>query len=153
MVNVFAVYDKKYGNTRTVAESIVEGLGETEDVDITIVDTEDIDINNIPEFDVLLIGSPNHIGGPVRGITRFIDRLGKLGLTGKKAAVFDTYMGGDVNKVVQKMEKRIKNRAPGLSLITSGLSVRVDTAKGPIAEDDMPKCRAYGETIAKLITS
>ena len=153
MVNVFLVYDTKHGNTKIVAEAILEGLIQAEGINTTISDIEDIDINNIPKFDVVLIGSPNHMGGPVRGITKFIDSLGKLNLTAKQAAVFDTYMGGDINKAVLKMEKRIMDKASGLKLITPGLSIKVEGMKGPIAEDELPKCKAFGENIAKQIMS
>jgi len=100
---------------------------------------------------LVLIGSPNHMGGPVRGITRFIDELGKLDMAGKQAAVFDTYMGGDFNKAVSKMEARIKNKAPSLELISPGLSIRVEGMKGPIAEGELPKCREFGIKIAEKI--
>jgi flavorubredoxin len=153
MVNVLVVYDTKHGNTKLVAETILEGLKQAEGIDTTISDIEEIDINNIPKFDVVLMGSPNHMGGPVRGITKFIDSLGKLNLTAKQVAVFDTYMGGDFNKAVLKMEKRITEKASGLNVITPGLSIKVEGMKGPVSEGELPKCKAFGENIAKQIMS
>jgi flavorubredoxin len=151
MVNVLVVYDTKHGNTKLVAEAIVEGLRKTEGIDIIISDIEDIDINNIPKFDVVLIGSPNHMGGPVRGIIKLIDNLGKLDQSEKQGAVFDTYMGGDLNKAVSKMEKKIREKVSGLHLIASGLSIRVEGMKGPVAEGELLKSKAFGENIAKQI--
>ncbi|MFC1802530.1 flavodoxin family protein [Thermoproteota archaeon] len=153
MVNVFVVYDTKHGNTKFVAEAIVEGLRQNEGIDTNISDIEDLDLNNIPKFDVVLIGSPNHMGGPVRGITKFIDSLEKLDLSAKQAAVFDTYMGGDINKAVSKMEKRIMEKASSLNLITSGLSIKVEGMKGPVAEGELPKSKVFGENIARQIMS
>jgi flavorubredoxin len=147
------VYDTKHGNTKLVAEAIVEGLRQTEGIDTNISDIEDIDLNNIPKFDVVLIGSPNHMGGPVRGITKFIDSLEKLDLSAKQAAVFDTYMGGDINKAVSKMEKRIMEKASSLNLITPGLSIKVEGMKGPVAEDELPKSKVFGENIARQVMS
>jgi flavodoxin len=153
LVNVLVVYDTKHGNTKLVAETIVEGLKIVDGIDSTIRDVEDMDVNNIPVFDVVLVGSPNHMGGPVRGITKFIDGLGKLDLTGKQAAVFDTYMGGDVDKAVSKMEKRIREKASGLHIIAPGLSVKVEGMKGPLADGELPRCKAFGEKIANQIKS
>lgn len=147
-MRVFVVYDTKHGNTRIVAESIVDGLREVEGVEAEISDVEAIDPNNLPDFDAILIGSPNHVGRPARSISRFIDRLGRLGVAGKRAAVFDTYLGGDFNKVVGKMEGRIRDRVPGLGLIGPGLSIRVEGLRGPIAEGELPKCRDFGRKIA-----
>ena len=148
-MKAFVVYDTKYGNTKLVAETIADGLKEVEGMETTISDIEELDLDNIPDFNLVLIGSPNHMGGPVRGITRFIDELGRLDLEGKQAAVFDTYMGGDFNKAVSKMEARIKQKVPSIRLISSGLSIRVEGMKGPIAEGELPKCREFGIKIAE----
>jgi flavodoxin len=86
VVKVLVVYDTKYGNTKLVAETIVEGLDEADGIETSIWDIESLKFDDIPDFDVVLIGSPNHIGGPVRGINGFIDRLGELDIKGKKAA-------------------------------------------------------------------
>lgn len=148
MVRVFVVYDTKHGNTRIVAENIVDGLEEAGGIETALSDVEAVDPNNMPDFDAILIGSPNHVGRPARSISRFIDRLGRIEMTGKKVAVFDTYLGGDFNKVVKKMEGRIRDKVPSLNLISPGLSIRVDEMKGPIAEGELPKCRDFGRNIA-----
>ena len=103
----------------------------------------------ILDYDLILIGSPNHWGGPTRGIKKFIDKLGKIRLEDKMGAVFDTYIERDFNKAVQKMEERINEKVPGLKLIIPGLSIKVEGMKGPIAEGELPKCKEFGNKIAK----
>jgi flavorubredoxin len=147
-MKILVVYDTKYGNTKLVAETILEGLKRVEGIETAIHDIEKLKLDELPDFDVVLIGSPNHFGRPVRGINRFIDRLGELDTRGKKAAVFDTYLGGDFNKAVLKMESRIKDKAPDLELISTGLSIKVEGTKGPITEGELPKCRDFGTKIA-----
>jgi len=151
IVKAFVVYDTKYGNTKLVAETIADGLKGVEGMETAISDIEGLDLDNIPDFDLVLIGSPNHMGGPVRGITKFIDELGRLDMAGKQAAVFDTYMGGDFNKAVSKMDARIKQKAPSLRLISPGLSIRVQGMKGPIADGELPKCREFGNKLAEQL--
>lgn len=151
MVKVLVVYDTMHGNTKLVAEAIVDGLEGVDGIETVIRDVEELKLDDIPDFDVVLIGSPNHMGGPVRGINRFIDRLGGLDIKRKKAAVFDTYLGGDFNKAVSKMEARVRNKAPGLELISPGLSVRVEGMRGPVADGELHKCRDFGEKIADQI--
>ena len=111
MVKVFVVYDTKYGNTKFVAEKIVEGIGEVEGIETAISDIEEVDLEKVADSDAILIGAPNHIGRPSRTIRKFIDKLGKLDLKAKWVAVFDTYLGGDFEKAVKKMEKRIGERS------------------------------------------
>ena len=148
MVKVSVVYDTKYGNTKLVAEKIVEGLKEAEGIETAISDVEGVDLDEVAGSDAILIGSPNHLGRPARSITAFIDKLGRLGLKGKQVAVFDTYLGGDFEKAMKKMEQRIKEKAPGLKMIAPGLSIKVVGTQGPVAEGEFPKSKKFGTRIA-----
>jgi flavorubredoxin len=148
LVKVFVVYDTKYGNTKLVAETIIEGLREIEGIETAISDVEEADLEKVADSDAIVIGAPNHMGRPARAIRKFIDKLGKLDLKVKWVAVFDTYLGGDFEKAVKKMEKRIGEQVPGLKLITSGLSINVQGTKGPIVEGELPKCKDFGKNIA-----
>ena len=151
MVKVFVVYDTKYGNTKLVAEKIVEGIGEVEGIETAISDVEEVDLEKVAGSDAILIGSPNHMGGFARSIRKFIDNLGKLDLKAKWVTVFDTYLGGDFEKAVKKMEKRIGEKVPGLKLMIPGLSIRVGGMKGPIVDGELPKCKDFGKKIANLL--
>ncbi|MFX1576433.1 MAG: flavodoxin family protein [Promethearchaeota archaeon] len=148
MVTVLVVYDTKYGNTKLVAEKIAEGLNEVEGIETTISDVKNTDPKKMVDYDAILIGTPTHFGGPARGINKLIDKLGKLDLKAKWAAVFDTYLGEDFEKSVKKMETRIREKAPTLKLITPGLSIQVDGMKGPITEGEFSKCTDFGKHIA-----
>ncbi len=152
-MKVFVVYDTKYGNTKLVAEKIVEGMKEVEGIEATISDVEETDPKKAADYDAILIGSPNHFGGPVGGIKKLIDKLGKLDLKAKWVAVFDTYLGGDFEKAVKKMEKRISEKAPGLKQFAPGLSIKVGGMKGPIVDEDLPKSREFGKNIANQLAS
>jgi flavodoxin len=151
MARVLLVYESKYGNTKLVAETIAAGITEVSDNKITICKLKEIEVKQPSDFDVVLIGSPNHMGGPTGGIMKFINDLGKLDVKGKYVAVFDTYMAKDYEKAVKKMEKRIINKMPEVKLLTPKLSIRVDGMKGPISEGELPKCKDFGSTIASQI--
>ncbi len=66
----------------------------------------------------------------------------------KWAAVFDTYIKTDFEMAVKKMETRINEKVPKLKLIVPGLSIKVNGMKGPIAEEELPKCIDFGKKIA-----
>ena len=120
-------------------------------IEANLSEIKEVDLNKIVDYDAILIGSPNHIGGPTRGVKKFIDKLGKLPLKGKLFAVFDTYIGKDFEKAVKKMEKQINEKAPELKMIAPGLSIRVQGIKGPIQEGELPKCKEFGYKIATQI--
>ncbi len=148
MVKVFVVYDTKYGNTKLVAEKIVEGMREIEGIETAISDVKDVALERVAGYDAILIGGPAHFGAPTRTINRFIDKLSKLDLEAKWAAVFDTYIKADFEMAVKKMETRINEKVPRLKLIVSGLSTKVNGMEGPIAEGELPKCLDFGKKIA-----
>jgi flavodoxin len=147
MMKVYVVYDTKYGNTKLVAEKIVEGIREAEGIDTAISDVKDVKFLEVANSDVLLIGSPNHFDGPARGIDAFIDKLGKLDKKMKWVAVFDTHLAEDKGAHT-KMEQRIGEKIPGLKLITPSLSIKVDGMEGPISGGELPKCVDFGKKIA-----
>jgi len=148
MAKVLLVYESKYGNTKLVAETIAEGIKEVSDNQTTIYELKEIELKQPPDFDVILIGSPNHMGRPTGGVKKFINELGRLNVKGKYIAAFDTYMAKDYEKAVKKMEKRINEKMPEFILLTPSLSIRVDGMKGPITEGELPKCKDFGRTIA-----
>lgn len=153
MVKALVVYESKYGNTKLVAETITEGMNEVGGIEVSIRELKEVDLNEVPNYDVILIGSPNHVGGPTRGIKGFIGKLGKLQLRGKMFAVFDTYLGRDFEKAVKKMEKQINEKALAMKRLAPGLSIKVQGMKGPIMDDELSKCREFGKKIAAQLKS
>ena len=151
MAKVIVVYESKYGNTKLVAETIIEGMSEVEGIETVLSELKEVDLNKVIDYDAILVGSPNHYGGPTKSVRKFIDKLGKLPLKEKMFAVFDTYFRGDFEKAAKKMEKRINEKAPGLKQIAPGLSIKVQGVKGPIVEGELPKCKEFGNKIANQL--
>ncbi|MBY8983922.1 MAG: flavodoxin family protein [Candidatus Lokiarchaeota archaeon] len=143
------IYDTKHGNTKQVAELIGDGLNSVEENIITFRNVEDFDPNKEEVYDLIIIGTPNHYGKPTKPIKKFIQDLPKSSLKVNSFTVFDTYMFKDYEKVVKKMEKRISKLIPSLNRVSSGLSIRVAATKGPILDDELPKCKDFGIKLAK----
>ena len=148
-MKIIIIYDTKHGNTKKVAEFIGEGLKSVEGNDKTLRNVEEFDTDKEEAYDLILIGSPNHFGKPTKPIKKFLQALPNSSLKAKSFAVFDTYMFKEYEKVVKKMEKKINEHIPSLNKISSGLSIRVVKTKGPILEEDLPKCKDFGIKLAK----
>ncbi len=114
-------------------------------IEASLSNVKDTDLDTIVNCDAILLG------GPTRGIKKFIDKLSSLPLAGKQFAVFDTYMGKDVEKAVRKMEQRIHEKAPALKMLARGLSMQVQGTKGPIVDAELPKCKEFGTAIAATL--
>jgi flavorubredoxin len=151
LTKVLIVYESKYGNTKRAAEAIIEGMKQVKEMEITLASVKEVNLNKIADYHVILIGSPNHIGGPTRGVKGFIDKLSKLHLEGKMFGVFDTYMGRDFEKAVKKMEEKISKKAPAMKRMVPGLSIKVQGLKGPILEEELQKCKVFGNKIAEQL--
>jgi menaquinone-dependent protoporphyrinogen IX oxidase len=152
VLRVFVVYDSKYGNTKEVAESIVQGLTE-EGIETGIGYAKEVEPRSLLCYDALIIGAPNHMGQPSRTINKFVDSLAGIQLNAKTAATFDTYFqrGRYFEKAMQKIEKHISQRLPNLTLVKPGLSVRVRGVNGPIVEGELPKAKEFGKKFANRL--
>ncbi len=153
MANVLVVYDSKYGNTKLVADKIVEGLKQVEGIESTSVYAKTVKPEKMADFDALLVGGPNHMGKPSRTIRRFVDELAKADLARKKVAVFDTYFGRQRNfeKAMKKLEKTVEAKLSGWELLAPGLSIKVTGIKGPIADGELSKCVDFGKRLASQL--
>jgi len=151
LTNIIIIYDSWFGNTQVVAETIAKGINEIEKTPVHIKKIKDTEPNDVLDYDIILIGSPNHMGGPTRKVKKFIDNLGKLKIDDKQIAVFDTYVRKNVHigKTVRKMEKRISEKLSDLKIITEGLSIQVKGVRGPLEKGELSKCILFGNKLIK----
>src|SRR5665647_2098126 len=135
-MKVLIIYDSKYGNTKTVAENILEGLKLAETIEADIDYVKEVDFQRIVCYDALIIGAPNHMGRPSRTMKKFIDMLAELDLKAKKMAVFGTYSGRKrlADRGVKKLEIILGKKSPNLKLLSPSLSVKVKGVTGPVVE-------------------
>jgi menaquinone-dependent protoporphyrinogen IX oxidase len=153
LVKVFVAYDSKYGNTKLAAESVLKGIREIKGIETAIGYVKIVDAAKMADYDVMVLGAPNHMGRPSRTIKKFVDKLAENDLKVKHVAVFGTYAGRirTVDRAVKKLEKMVKKKLPNVNLISPTLSVRVNGVTGPIVEGELPKCVDFGKKIAKQL--
>ena len=149
-MKVFVAYDSKYGNTKLAAESILKGIKDVEGFEATIGYVKEVDAEEVADYDVLVLGGPNHMGRPSRTIKNFVDKLTELDLKAEYVAVFGTYAGRirTLDRAVKKMEKIVEKKLPNVKLILPSLSVRVNGVTGPVVDGELPKCVDFGQKIA-----
>ena len=151
-MKVLIVYYTKYGNTEKVAKLIGEGISSKEGNEVVVKNVKDVNLKKDDSYNLILIGSPNHFGRHVGSIKKFINKLPKSKLNVNAYAVFDTYITADFEKAVKKMEEQISEVMPDLTKASPGLSIKVEgtgVSKGPIVNDDLPKCKEFGIKLAQ----
>jgi len=149
LIKVLVGYDTKYGNTKTVAQKIQEGLAKVDGIKTELCNVKEVDEELLTDFDAIVFGGPNHMGRPTGTIKNFVNKLSGFESKLKKVAVFGTYAGRErtEDRAVRKLEKMVKNKLSNLGLIQPTLSVRVNRIRGPIIEGEIPKCIDFGEKI------
>jgi len=148
---VIVIYESKYGNTKQVAGEIIAGIKETIDAEVILSEVKQVNFDDVIAADALLIGSPNHWGGHTGSIKKFINELGEINLNRVPVTVFDTYINKDSDKAVRKMEKQLTEKVLSLKLVTPGLSIKLKGTKGPILEEELPRCREFGVKFGEVI--
>ncbi|MBY8980456.1 MAG: flavodoxin family protein [Candidatus Lokiarchaeota archaeon] len=148
-MKVLIVFDTKHGNTQQCGEIIAEGINSVEGNETEVVNVKDFDLSEDKTYDLILIGSPNHVGTYTKSIKKFIKNLSSASVKASSFAAFDTYIKGDFEKAVKKMEKQIGENFPNSTMALPGLSIKVGGMKGPIVEEDLSKCKEYGIQLAK----
>ena len=151
-MKILIVYDSKYGNTERVAKLIAEGITSIEGNEVIINKVKEVKHKKEAAYDLLLIGSPNHFGRHVSSVKKFISKLPLSNLKANAYAVFDTYITADFEIAVKKMEEQISELMPNLRKASSGLSIKVEgtgPSKGPIVNDELPKCKEFGIKLVK----
>ena len=146
-MKVLIVYDSKYGNTEKVAKLIAEGISSTEGNEVIVNHVKDVNLKEESSYDLLIIGSPNHFGKHIGSVKKFINKLPKSQLKANAYTVFDTYITADFEKAVKKMEEQISEVIPDLTQASSGLSIKIEgtgPSKGPIVNQELPKCKEFG---------
>ncbi|MFW9949839.1 MAG: flavodoxin family protein [Candidatus Thorarchaeota archaeon] len=151
-MKVLIVYDTKYGNTEKVAKLIAEGINTVEGNEVIVNNVKDVKLKKDGSYDLILIGSPNHFGRHTGSIKKFINKLPKAQFKVTAYTVFDTYITNDFEKAVKKMETQISEVMPEFIQASPGLSIKVvgtGVSKGPITEEDLPKCKEFGIKLAQ----
>jgi flavodoxin len=99
------VFDSNFGNTKKIAETIAEGLGNSAE----IKSVSDFDKKHLEGVDILIVGSPIIGWRPTEKTMRFLESLDDGCLRGMKATAFDTrvrlFIHGDaMNKINQRLK-------------------------------------------------
>ena len=164
------VYESMFGNTKTIAEAIAEGLHEAGEVTLGSVD--DLSPEAVGDAGLLVAGGPTHGHGMARpnahqtlakdrsyakygpvlageeSLRGWLERLP----AGRAAAAFDTRFakprwltGSAATKIAQRLGGK------GYSIVGTE-SFFVQTTGGPLADGERQRAAAWGRQLAAKLT-
>jgi hypothetical protein len=158
------VYESWFGNTRTIAEAIARGLGESYQVTLCTVDEAPL----VGELDLLVVGAPTQVHGLSSETSRkaALERRGTDGepgigargyleglphVDGLPAAAFDTRVDRPalvVGSAARGIAKRLERR--GFVLAAPPASFFVGGTPGPLAPDEVVRAVEWGRSLAAV---
>jgi flavodoxin len=139
-MKALVLYDSKYGNTKMVAEEVAKGASAKMETDVRHI--EDAGTGEVEGYDIIAIGTPNHMGRPTGKTKKFVKNLKGQKLEKKTFGFFDTCLKGEEGKATRKLASKLRDIAPGV-MIAPELSILVGGMKGPIVDGEMPKCAEF----------
>lgn len=149
MTRALVIYDTMHGNTNVVAEKIAKAIRAGGNIKANLSFVDDVIVGKISEYDIIVIGTPNHYSRPSKKVGEFIKKLKGLDLEGTKVAAFDTCLRKQEGRAFGRIEKEIREIVPDAQLISPGLSILVGGVKGPILDGELTKCEDFGRRIAE----
>lgn len=154
-------YDSYYGNTKLVAEALVEQVrAEGHEAELRSVKE---DYPSPPQGDFLFVGSPNRMGRASGATKRFVKKLDRESWKDKPIAVFTTVALLPKADATEKQKKSAEKwtlraapklrdmaRARGLNAVDKVLHVEVKDAKGPLVDNGIEQTKAFAHDFLAL---
>ena len=97
MKRALVLYHSLFGNTKTVAECLSQGIRET-GIEVDCQSIDDVDITEISQYSFIAIGGPTHMIRPSKEMKEFLKRLKSADLSGLAGFSFDTRNESRMNK-------------------------------------------------------
>jgi len=173
MTRALVVYESVFGDARTIAQAIADGLS-------TVISAEAVAAAEAPaelgdDVALLVVGGPNHALGMPRPSTResavkqYDADIADTGsglhewleavhcpVTGLGAAAFDTRGSG--HKLLTKMDHAARTEEKllgklGAKLLASAQHFYVEDTKGPLVEGEESRAREWGHSLAERVAA
>jgi flavodoxin short chain len=141
MTKIVVVYLSTSGNTKAMADAIVEGA-KSRNVDAEAVNFHEAKIEDLKSADAIAIGSSTFHYKILPPMEKFIENLGKANVSGKTGAAFGSYgwSGEAPGMIAEKM------RDIGMKVIDPVLRVQY----APL-EKDLEESKRLGKDLAEKV--
>ena len=141
MPKVVVVYLSTSGNTKAMADAIVEGAI-SRNVDAVSMNFHEANIEDLMSADAIALGSSTFHYKMLPPMEKFIESLSKLNAKGKVGAAFGSYgWSGEAPVMIAE-----KMRALGMKVIDPVLRVQYAPA-----EKDLEECKRLGKDLANKV--
>ena len=142
-MRVIIVYDSLHGNTQKIAEAMGAAIG----ADAAVHRVGSLDNSDMLSADIVVVGSPTHGGRPTPAVQEMLSRL--TGLKGKRAAAFDTRLGGRMVKLFGYAAPRAHDllKEKGAAMVAPPEGFVVMKTVGPLRDGEIERAAAWAKAL------
>ncbi|MGY1753393.1 flavodoxin family protein [Blastococcus sp. SYSU D01042] len=173
MNRALVVYESVFGDARTIAHAIADGLSASIPVDVVAASEGPTEVG--ADVALVVVGGPNHafsmprpstrdgavtqhgaeIADTSRGLHEWLDAVRIQG-DGTRAAAFDTR--SDHPKLLVKMDHAARTeekllRGHGMTILAPAEHFYVTDTKGPLAPGEEDRARLWGAALAQALAA
>ncbi len=145
------VYDSAHGNTQKIAEA----MGRVADAEVKQV--HNTHVFELPNYDVVIVGSPVHGGRATFAIEEFLKKIPDESLIDTKVAAFDTRFAYEdhglglkvIMKIIRFAAERIANQLQekGGTLVAEPEGFIVEDKQGPLKKGELERAAKWAKKV------
>jgi menaquinone-dependent protoporphyrinogen IX oxidase len=148
------VYDTSYGNTKKVAETIVETLRES-GIEVDLFYVKDVKKLSAKDYGFLVLGSPTRFGTMSFAMRSFLGKVKSEEWVNKPFTAFDTENPENIEKArAEKKEWSAAEKISGklrdkkMNQLLPVLKAVVFGQKGPLKEGEIERAKDFARELA-----
>lgn len=153
------VYDTSFGNTKKIAETIVETLRES-GIESDLYYVKDVKKLTAKDYKFLILGSPTKFGTMSFTVKSFLGKVKGEEWMNKPFAAFDTENPENIEKAhaenkewsaAEKIAEKLREK--GMNQLLPVLKALVLGMKGPLVEGEIDRAKDYAKQLAAKLKS
>jgi flavodoxin I len=151
-MNALVLYDSKFGNTERIAETIALALQEAVPTRLASVGEIEDCVAALADVDLLVVGGPTQRHGISPDLKAMVGCLDAGSLDGKRAATFDTRMGGPrvvTGSAALRLSRLLRRR--GAWLVVPPASFVVEGTEGPLERGEREHAVTWAREVLRAI--
>jgi len=153
MTKALILYNRHHQETRLAAEEIARGLSGAGPVLAVVSSVEELSFRKVQGFGIVVLGSPASPREASREARELTAALPAGALDRKTVSVFDVGPAASHGEGAEKLREALRQSDPGFHFAAPGISVVLETRAHELSEEEVARCRQFGERLNGLATA
>ena len=150
MTKALIIFNAAHHETRAAAEEIARGMAGAGPIVSVVASVEELSAGKLQPFGIIVLGSPASPKEARREARELTSVLPVGALDRKTVSVFDVGPAPQRGGGARQLREAFQAVDPSLHLAAPGISVVVDRASGELPEEEVARCRQFGERLTGI---